>query len=103
MVNINDDRQGTASGKKNRDDRRRLGNKNLIDLVFYWYLRRPSSGKSMIALLSMTSLVAGVGVACAADYAPARVAALESWGGGLLVAGLALLGVALGAAAPIVH
>ena len=57
----------------------------------------------MIALLSMTSLVAGVGVACAADYAPARVAALESWGGGLLVAGLALLGVALGAAAPIVH
>jgi hypothetical protein len=57
----------------------------------------------MIAFLSVTSLFAGVGVACAADYAPTRVAALETWGGGLLLAGLALLGVALGAAAPIVH
>ena len=57
----------------------------------------------MIAFLSVTSLVAGVGVACAADYAPAHVATLENWGGGLLMAGLALLGVALGAAAPIIH
>jgi hypothetical protein len=75
----------------------------LITFVFYWYLRYQCFGKSMIALLSMTSLIAGVGVACAADYAPTRVAILESWGGGLLMAGLALLGVALGAAAPIVH
>jgi hypothetical protein len=57
----------------------------------------------MIAFLSVTSLVAGVGIACAADYAPARVATLESWGGGLLMAGLALLGVALGHAGPIIH
>jgi hypothetical protein len=57
----------------------------------------------MIALLSLTSLIAGVGVACAADYSPSHVAAFESWGGGLLVTGLALLGVWLGGAFPIFH
>lgn len=56
----------------------------------------------MIVLLSMVSLVVGAGVACTADYAPNHVVILESWGGGLLMAGLAMLGVALGAA-PIMH
>jgi hypothetical protein len=49
------------------------------------------------------SLAGGVAAACAAEYAPARVAVLERWGGGLLVVGLALLGCALGAALPIAH
>ena len=57
----------------------------------------------MVVFLSLMSLILGVGVACAADYAPSHVAAFESWGGGLLVAGLALLGVALGPALQIVH
>ena len=56
----------------------------------------------MLAFLSLLSLIGGVGAACAADYAPSHVAALESWGGGLLVTGLALLGVCLGGALPIV-
>ena len=56
----------------------------------------------MVAFLSLLSLISGVGAACAADYAPSHVAALESWGGGLLVTGLALLGVCLGGALPIV-
>jgi hypothetical protein len=57
----------------------------------------------MVGVLSFISLVGGVGAACATDYAPSHVAALERWGGGLLVAGLALLGVALGGAFPIAH
>jgi hypothetical protein len=57
----------------------------------------------MGALLSLTIIVLGGGLACAADYAPSHVAVLERWGGGLLVSGLALLGAALGSALPIVH
>jgi hypothetical protein len=57
----------------------------------------------MLGILSVISLIGGVGAACATEYAPAHVAALERCGGGLLVAGLALLGVALGGMAPIVH
>jgi hypothetical protein len=65
---------------------------------------RSTQEKRMVVFLILMSLVLGVGAACAADYAPKHVVAtLESWGGGLLVTGLALLGVALGAAAPIVH
>lgn len=57
----------------------------------------------MVGILSFVSLLGGVGVACATDYLPTQAVALERWGGGLLVAGLALLGVALGGAFPIVH
>jgi hypothetical protein len=57
----------------------------------------------MVAILSLISLIGGVGAACATEYAPSHVAALERCGGGLLIAGLALLGVALGGVAPIVH
>lgn len=57
----------------------------------------------MAAFLSLTIIVLGVGVACAADYAPSHVAVLERWGGGLLVGGIGLLGAALGSALPIVH
>lgn len=57
----------------------------------------------MVGILSLISLVGGVGAACASEYAPAHVATLERCGGGLLVAGLALLGAALGGLAPIVH
>ncbi|MGD0722403.1 MAG: hypothetical protein ABR970_15305 [Roseiarcus sp.] len=57
----------------------------------------------MLVIVSAMSLAGGVAAACAAEYAPARVAVLERWGGGLLVVGLALLGCALGAALPIAH
>lgn len=57
----------------------------------------------MGALLSLTIIVLGGGVACATDYAPSHVVALERWGGGLLVGGLALLGATLGSALPILH
>ena len=57
----------------------------------------------MVALFSFVSLTLGVGAACATSYAPGRVAALERWGGGLLVVGLALLGAALGSSAPVVY
>ena len=57
----------------------------------------------MVGVLSLISVVSGVGVACAAEYAPSHVAVLERCGGGLLVAGLALLGLALGAASPIAY
>jgi hypothetical protein len=75
----------------------------LITFVIYREGSSLSAGKPMVALLGVTSLLAGVGVACAADYAPARVAAMESWGGRLLVAGLALLGMAFGAIDPSVY
>ena len=58
----------------------------------------------MIAFLSVTSLVAGVGIACAADYAPARVATLESWGGGPADGRAGFAGAcALSHAGPIIH
>jgi hypothetical protein len=57
----------------------------------------------MAALLSLTIILLGAGVACAADYTPTHVVALERWGGGLLVGGLAFLGAALGSALPILH
>jgi hypothetical protein len=57
----------------------------------------------MVGVLSLISVIGGVGIAAASDYAPAHVAVLERCGGGLLLAGLALLGAALGGMAPIVH
>jgi len=57
----------------------------------------------MVGILGFISLIGGVGAACASDYAPSHVAVLERCGGGLLAAGLALIGVAMGAAAPIIH
>jgi hypothetical protein len=57
----------------------------------------------MVGILSFTSLIGGVVVACASEYAPSHVAVLERCGGGLLAAGLALMGVALGGAFPIAH
>jgi hypothetical protein len=61
-----------------------------------------SSGTNDCACYSFTTIILGVGAACAADYAPRHVAILERWGGGLLVGGLALLGVALESALPII-
>lgn len=49
----------------------------------------------MVAALSLMSLVSGGGFACAALRHRTRAAALERWGGTLLVAGLALLGAGL--------
>ncbi|MGA2044916.1 MAG: hypothetical protein ABSG83_16275 [Roseiarcus sp.] len=57
----------------------------------------------MLVIVSAMSLAGGVAAACAAEYSPSRGAPLERWGGGLLVAGFALLGCALGAALPITH
>jgi hypothetical protein len=57
----------------------------------------------MVAFISLTVTILGAGVACAGEYAPAHVEALERWGGGLLLGGLALLGAALGSAMSIVH
>jgi len=57
----------------------------------------------MVGVLSLISVIGGVAIAAASDYAPAHVAVLERCGGGLLLAGLALLGAALGGMAPIVH
>jgi hypothetical protein len=57
----------------------------------------------VVAILSLISLIGGIGAACATEYAPYHVAALERCGGGLLVAGLALLGAALGGIAPMAH
>ncbi len=49
----------------------------------------------MISFLSLASLVMGGGLACAACRFPQRSAALETYGGLLLVGGLVLLGAAL--------
>ncbi|SDR35638.1 hypothetical protein SAMN05444161_3097 [Rhizobiales bacterium GAS191] len=43
----------------------------------------------------LTSLFLGTGFACAAVHMPARAAALEWYGGVLLIGGLGLLGSAL--------
>jgi len=55
----------------------------------------------MLGTISVLSLVCGVAVACAADYAPAHAAAFERCGGGLLIVGLTLIGLALGETFPI--
>lgn len=49
----------------------------------------------MVAFLSVIGICSGGGLACAATHRPARAAALERWGGLLLMAGLALLGAGL--------
>jgi hypothetical protein len=49
----------------------------------------------MLGAAILLSLCAGVGAACAAPYARRHVALLESCGGYLMIAGLALLGAAL--------
>jgi len=54
----------------------------------------------MVCVLSLIGIVMGAALACAAERVPSRVALLETGGGALLVAGLALLGSALGAGLP---
>ena len=49
----------------------------------------------MIPLLSLTSLTAGSALAYAASRSPRRSAALETYGGLLLIGGLVLLGAGL--------
>ena len=49
----------------------------------------------MMIALSAVSLVLGTAIACAAERVPAHVKLMESGGGALLVAGLALIGFAL--------
>ena len=49
----------------------------------------------MLPTLSLLSLVLGATLAAAAADHPSRTVALETWGGVLLVMGLALLGAAL--------
>ena len=54
----------------------------------------------MFCALSLISIVTGATLACVAEHVPSRVAVLETGGGALMVAGLALLGSALGAVLP---
>ena len=49
----------------------------------------------MLIAPTLISLALGTGLACAAARLPSHAAALERWGGALLVAGLVLLGAAL--------
>lgn len=49
----------------------------------------------MLSVAIAFCLLAGLGASCAAPYAPAHVETLESAGGLLMIAGLAMLGVAL--------
>lgn len=49
----------------------------------------------MVAALSLMGLLTGGSLACAAIRRPIHAAALERWGGTLLVSGLALLGAGL--------
>ncbi len=49
----------------------------------------------MIAAVSVMSLLLGTALACAADRLPSQVEVLESSGGALLLAGLALIGSGL--------
>jgi hypothetical protein len=46
-------------------------------------------------LLSLASLISGGVLACAAHRFPGRCAAIETYGGVLLIGGLALLGASL--------
>ncbi len=49
----------------------------------------------MVLAFSLTSLILGTSLACAAPRVPAHGAKLEQWGGTLLVSGLTLLGAAI--------
>ncbi|SEF13472.1 hypothetical protein SAMN05444161_8938 [Rhizobiales bacterium GAS191] len=49
----------------------------------------------MTVAVILTSLLLGTAFACAAAHVPARAAALEWYGGVLLIGGLGLLGSAL--------
>ena len=49
----------------------------------------------MIAAVCVMSLLLGTALACAADRMPSQVKVLESSGGALLLAGLALIGSGL--------
>lgn len=49
----------------------------------------------MLSVAIAFCLVTGLGASCAAPYAPGHVEALESAGGMLMLAGLAMLGMAL--------
>ena len=58
---------------------------------------------SMLAIASLVSCSAGVGLICAADSARKKIVALETLGAALLVLGLAILGAALSARLPIIR
>jgi hypothetical protein len=49
----------------------------------------------MLSAVILSCLLAGAGAACAAHYLPAYAAVLEKGAGMLIIAGLALLGVAV--------
>ncbi len=51
--------------------------------------------RQMTFFLIVVNLVVGAGLAWAATLIPAHAARLERWGGSMMLAGLALLGVAL--------
>lgn len=49
----------------------------------------------MLIALSLTSLILGTGLACAAQRVPSCGKRFEQWGGTLFVSGLVLLGATL--------
>jgi hypothetical protein len=49
----------------------------------------------MICVLSVMSLLLGAALACAATHVPSQIKLLESSGGTLMIAGLALIGSGL--------
>lgn len=51
--------------------------------------------RQMTFFLIVVNLVVGAGLAWAATLVPAHAVRLERWGGSMMLAGLALLGVAL--------
>jgi hypothetical protein len=55
----------------------------------------------MLTLLAIASVVFGLAFVASAQNAQARAAALETWGGLLVVGGLLLLGVSLGMKLPV--
>lgn len=49
----------------------------------------------IVAATSLISVIAGIGIACAAERFPAHVRAMETGAGALLLCGFALMGSAL--------
>lgn len=54
----------------------------------------------VLSSLSVTAIVSGAALAYVSTRRPAHTATLERWGGILMVTGLALIGVGLGAGHP---